>query len=902
MMRILVILCFSAITLAELSPYGEKTDINSLRLMERLPNNIIPIWYNITLEPNFTLSIFTGSVSIKLKIVNETQEIVLHAYKLEDIDKEDITINCNNNVNNTITKVSTNNKTEFLTIKLSKTITANETCVLNFRHFQGNLSDQFRVGVYLSKYNEEGSEKLLATTQLQKTHARKVFPCFDEPHFKARFLVNLIRNKNYTSISNEELENSIPLDSQRVLDVYKATKLMSTYLLAFIVTEYASTEVKQGQRVFADRPAIKNGEANFALEMGIEILSALEEYTKHRYALNKIDQIGIPDTYLLLGAMENWGLVTYRKGLIIYPYGYQVTKNIQFTVEIISHEYAHQWFGNLVTCSWWTHLWLNEGFASYFQHFLPAMIGWDIADIFVTDSVHMALSEDSRNTTTAMSDEDASDIIVYQKASSIIRMLNHIVTEDVFRKSIILYLNANQYKSTTPAELYQAFDATIKQENKTTLLGKHTISEIMNSWDSQAGYPILNVDKTNNKITVQQNRFFTDGSKDDTKWIIPLTYVLENSTHNFSTTTANEWMANPTLVLDHQLNGWVIFNKQQMGFYRVKYNEENWNLLVNQLNKKDHTEIHVINRAQLIDDAFTFVQINQMNYSQVLELSKYLAKEVDYIPRTTFLKHIAVIDTKLAQENGRKNYKIFMNSLFNGSLLNTITMEEQPDDSLKTKYLRIDLINWLCKLGNQKCTNYALGIFQNNSTVSPDLQTPIYCGAMRIGNQNDWDSLFGKLKKETNALSRSRIINALGCSENSEILSKYITTLLDKNNTINVLTAFRSIVNAGDFGVEFLFNYTYTNFADIKDMKNVKTIITDIASKLNTKTHEEMLRNLSQKHPELNSTFNNALKIVRANIDWNEKYSTDIKTWFSQYEPNTNGSAMIPNVFLNYFK
>ncbi|KAK4880864.1 hypothetical protein RN001_004183 [Aquatica leii] len=883
MMKILIILCFSAITLAKLIPYGEETEITSLRLMERLPNNIIPDWYNITLEPNFTLSIFTGSVSVKVKILNETKEIVLHAYKLEDIAKEDINITCNS-VNKTIAEVSTNNKTQFLTIKLNEVITANETCVLDFRHFQGNLSDQFRVGLYLGKYNEEGSEKLLATTQFQKIHARKVFPCFDEPHLKARFLVNLIRNKNHTSISNEELENSVPLDSERVLDVYRETKRMSTYLLAFIVTEYASTEVKQGQRVFGDRPAIKNGEANFALEMGIEILSALEEYTEHRYAFNKIDQIGIPDKYFQAGAMENWGLVTYRKSLIIYPYDYQVTKGLQKTVAIISHEYSHQWFGNLVTCSWWRHTWLNEGFASYFEYFLSAMVGWDIADIFVTDSVHSALSQDSRNTTMAMNDEDATNIIVYQKASSIIRMMNHIVTEDVFRKSLVLYLNANQYKSTSPVELYQAFDTIIKQQNKTTLLGKHTILEIMKSWDSQAGYPILNVEKTNNKITVQQNRFFTDGSKDDTKWIIPLTYVLENSTHNFSTTTANEWMANTTVVLDHQSDGWVIFNKQQMGLYRVKYNEENWNLLVNQLNQKDHTQIHVLNRAQLIDDAFTFAQINQMNYSQVLELSKYLVKEEDYIPITTFLKHIAVIDSKLAQENGRKNYKIFMNSLFSGSVSNTVTMKEQPEDTLKTKYLRIDLINWLCKLGNQECTNYALGVFQNNSTISPDLQTPIYCGAMRIGNQKDWDSLFEKFKNETNDLSRSRIIDALGCSENSETLSKYITTILDKNSTINVLPAFRSIVNAGDFGVEFLFNYTYTNFTDIKALPDVSTIIINIASKLNTRNHENLLRDLSENYIELKPVFENALKMVRTNIAWNDKYGADLKDWFSQYK------------------
>ncbi|KAF5272303.1 hypothetical protein FQR65_LT04961 [Abscondita terminalis] len=917
MYNFVIVLFFIVLTSAEICPSEKETEFRNVRNYERLPDSVIPLHYDITLEPDFEKKTFTGSVSILIKFVKATKTIVLHADELQNLNKGVTEILCAHVPTATVTDATINDKNSFLTVTLNEEITASEeTCNLKFTGFQGTLSLTDKSGLYLAKYVEDGVEKVFATTQFESFGARRAFPCFDEPHLKSTFAVTLTRPKNFISISNEELVESKELGSDKVRDVYRITRLMSTYLLAFIVSEYASTRTYLGQRVFGAKSAINNSEADFALRMGVEVLAAFEQYTEYRYSLGKIDQVAIPDSYFILGAMENWGIVTYRTSLLIYPYEYQTTIGLQKTISTIVHEYSHQWFGNLVTCQWWNYLWLNEGFANYFGYFASAMVRWDRRDIFVLDSVHNALNQDSKRTIEPMNHENASTIIVYQKAGSVIRMMSHVVTEKIFQKSLILYLKNNEYKAVTPAQLYQAFQTTIETENKTSLLEEQKISDIMTLWDSQPGYPVIYVTKTNENISLQQERFFTDNSYDNTTtWIIPITYVREGYPEDdFTTTTAQAWMVNNTMEIPLTSNGWVLLNKQQMGYYRVMYDENNWNQLVNQLINKNHTAIHLLNRAQLIDDAFTFASVDIMNYTKVLDFSNYLIKETDYVPIGAFLKHISVINNKLSYESGRKGFKIFLEKIFTGSILNTITMQERANDTLENKYLRIELINWLCRLGNKQCTSYALDAFNKNSTISPDMQEPIYCGAMRTANPDIWISLYEKLEEETNDLIRSRIINGLGCSESIEILTNYTEIILDSKNNISALNGFYSILNAGDLGVKFIWNYTFYNFNTIKNLTFAKAIMSDICQKLNTEEHKKDLLELYLKHQDAASIFNESLKIIEDNINWNNKYK-HLKIWFEPPPPPKTDSAISLEVnlkilsalalavtLINYFK
>ncbi|KAF5304327.1 hypothetical protein FQA39_LY09706 [Lamprigera yunnana] len=873
MIKYIFFLWFATIAICKKCPPDGDLLENSLTARANISQNVKPISYVIWLEPVIEKEKFNGRTSITLLITEPVQEIVLHANQL-NITKANI--NCTGTKNVTALNITCDK--DLLTVRLSANLTKNDLCILTFPSFSGKFVNNSKDGFYLAKYLEDGKTKVFATTQFQRSGARKVFPCFDEPHLKATFKVYLIRSENYISISCEELLKSLKYGG-KVIDIYKETRPMSTYLLAFIVTQYNFTQKNQGQRVFADKTAVSNGDADYALEMGIKVLTALENFTEVRYSFSKIDQIGIPDDWFGPGAMENWGLVTYKKSAIVYPYNSQVTRGMQKTVSIIAHEYAHQWFGNLVTCASWKY------------------VGWYLDEMFVMDSVHGALKDDSVNSTTAMNNDSASSAVLYQKAGSVIRMLSHMVTQDIFKKALKLYLTENSYKATTPNNLYKAFQTVLEAENKKDLMGNYTVSEIMTTWDSQAGYPFLYVKREDNKINVTQERFFTDNTTESepSKWIIPLTYVFESdSITQFFSTTTKIWMNERSITINAP-DGWFVFNTQQTGFYRVLYDNQNWNELVYHLNNVDHTSIHTLNRIQLIDDAFTFAQIDKMNYTDVLELSRYLVKDREYVPIAVFLKHAAIFDNKLSEEYGREYYKMFMRNLLSGGSLDEVTMEEKVTDTHLDKYLRIEILNWLCKMGHQECKEYTLNIFRNDSKeISPDMQQPIYCGAMRVGNESDWNKLFGKYEDHNNSLSlnKNRILNGLGCSENNKTLDGYLNKFEKNINQTDTLSAFRSILNSGDFGRNYLFDYLIKHYETIKYFNKIDTIVKDISAKLYTKEHLENLTALADKHPDQKVMFDAAKSIVNENVNWNIKYGSSLKEWFELYS-STNTALSI---------
>ncbi|MGH0164818.1 UNVERIFIED_CONTAM: hypothetical protein FKN15_047879 [Acipenser sinensis] len=353
----------------------------------RLPDSLKPLDYDVKLWPRLTpntdgLYIFTGESTIIFECVKATSLILIHSKKLNLTEQVQLSEYAGSTPP-AITNSMMVKETEFLVIELNSNLETGKTYSL-FTKFVGELADDL-AGFYRSEYMEDGVKKIVATTQMQATDARKSFPCFDEPAMKARFNITLTHEPDRVALSNSPVQMTTQdtLEGKLMnITVFQPTAKMSTYLLAFIVSDFKFIENMSGNvliRIWARQKAIAQGQGDYALNVTGPILKYFESYYNTAYPLPKSDQIALPD--FNAGAMENWGLITYRETALLYDPHVSSTSNKERVVTIIAHELAHQWFGNLVTVRWWNDLWLNEGFASYVEYLGAdyAEPSWNIA-------------------------------------------------------------------------------------------------------------------------------------------------------------------------------------------------------------------------------------------------------------------------------------------------------------------------------------------------------------------------------------------------------------------------------------------------------------------------------------------------------------------------------------------
>ncbi|XP_029317153.1 aminopeptidase N-like [Cottoperca gobio] len=374
----------------------------------RLPHSLAPVSYNVTLWPRLKpdadgLYVFTGHSAVVFRCVQETDLIIIHSNKLNltSFSGHHAKLSGLGEASApTIQKSWLVVNTEYLVLQLRRRLAAGASYVL-YTEFQGELADDLE-GFYRSEYTEGGVKKVVATSQMQATYARKTFPCFDEPAMKAAFNVTLVHDRDTVALSNgretgtaDAVVDGVPVR----VTTFEPTQRMSTYLLAFIVSDFVNVHSTQNNnlliRIWARRKAIEDRQGDYALNVTGPMLQFYEHYYNATYPLSKSDQIALPDFHA--GAMENWGLITYRETALLYDPIMSSTGNKERVTTVISHELAHMWFGNLVTLRWWNDLWLNEGFASYVEYLGAdyAEPTWNIKDQIIMSDVHTVFAVDA---------------------------------------------------------------------------------------------------------------------------------------------------------------------------------------------------------------------------------------------------------------------------------------------------------------------------------------------------------------------------------------------------------------------------------------------------------------------------------------------------------------------------
>ncbi|GBP46443.1 Membrane alanyl aminopeptidase [Eumeta japonica] len=902
-------------TFHNMNALQEATRADSRQESYRLPTTTRPVRYDLTVKidvPNFRID---GVVEITLRATQaNVNTIVIHSNQL--------------NIRNMALRLATANVPvtfeedevhHFLIITLTTgtlqfSATSPVDYVLRIEYDAEMRDDMY--GIYRSWYREGTQTRWMATTQFQATSARQAFPCYDEPSFKATFGISIIRPIGFYSWSCMRIQNTVNDETGFQRDIYFDTPVMSTYLIAMIVADYESLEVRNNNglliyEVIARRDAINAGQGEYALTVGQDLLSMMNTHTGiDFYSINpnlKMTQASIPD--FSAGAMENWGLLTYREAYLMLDDNHTDNNFRQIIAYILSHEIAHMWFGNLVTCEWWDVLWLNEGFARYYQYFLTHWVETDMGfeTRFIPEQVHTSLLSDSVITAHPLTNpgigspsaiSNMFSTISYNKGAAIIRMTEHLLGFEVHRRGLHRYLETRFFNVAEPIHLFEALQTIADTSGAISQYEDFSVVDYYRTWTEQAGHPVLlvEVNRQTGDMTIQQRRFDvnTGFATANSNWIIPITFATA-SNPDFSNTKPTHIIYNSVTTINAGFTGndWVIFNKQQTGFYRVMYDDYTWNLITVALRGEGRTLIHEYNRAQIVNDVFSFARAGLMTYRRAFNILSFLQEETAYAPWAAAVTGYNWLRNRYIGNPIVSDLEDLMVS-WSTRVMQEIGYEPAANETFMQAYLRMQLAPVMCNHGVELCRTTARRLFlglRNNQEVPVNIRRWVYCNGLRDGDESDYDFLWGRHVAHPVYTEKIVMQLNLGCTPFASRLNNYMDAITQNNELIrpqDYTNAWSSAVsgNEGNTMIALHFN-------------SYSTPLSYIASRLRT---EQQVNEYQQWIEARRDIFGDAYNVIynaaenqRQSIRWAQEHAADINEYIvsgnDQIDVTTEGTT-----------
>lgn len=481
-----------------------------MKTVSRLIQQFIPDHYQLSLTLNRKERIFKGIITMNGASTGNTGQIIVHA---KDLTVESVTLDGKE------ADFSAGENDELSIIHPDIKVGSHIVVIA----FNGVITDAMH-GLYPCYYEHEGIKKELLATQFESHHAREVFPCIDEPEAKATFDVTLTTEQDVTVLGNMPVKQQ-DIQNDLLVTTFDTTPRMSTYLLAWVTGDFhrktATTKSGVEVNIWAT-PAQPANSLDFALDIATRTIDFFDEYFDTKYPLPKSDHVALPD--FSSGAMENWGLITYRETTLLADPANTSISSKHYIATVIAHELSHQWFGNLVTMEWWNNLWLNESFATLMEYVAIDALHpeWNIWLDFSTSESIMALRRDAIDGVQSVQvdvnhpDEISTlfdGAIVYAKGARLLRMLQHYIGHEAFQTGLKAYFAEHAYKNTIGDDLWQALSAASGKD----------IAQFMNTWISQSGYPVVTATQDGTTVHLTQQQFFVGPHADSDKtWPIPL--------------------------------------------------------------------------------------------------------------------------------------------------------------------------------------------------------------------------------------------------------------------------------------------------------------------------------------------------------------------------------------------
>jgi puromycin-sensitive aminopeptidase len=724
----------------------------------RLPRHVVPTRYDLRLEPDLKSFTFRGEETVTLTVLEATREILLNAIELS-IDRAEV--------------VGDSRRPLAAAVALDE---ATERCRLTFAEslapgtwrlrvaFRGTLNDKLH-GFYRSTYKDAaGNPHTLAATQFEATDARRAFPCWDEPAFKAVFATTLVIDPALVAVSNTAVTEEKVENGRKVVR-FADTIPMSTYLVAFVVGELEATEPtlvgRTPLRVWAT-PG-KKRLAAFGQAVGAYSLKLYEDYYGQPYPGDKLDLIAIPD--FAAGAMENLGAITFRETALLVDESAATHAELERVADVVAHENAHMWFGDLVTMSWWNGLWLNEAFATFLE--MVAVDAWKPHWQRWTTfgaSRSAALSVDGLYSTrpieypvTAPKDADAMfDVLTYEKGASVLRMMEQYLGADVFRAGVRLYLERHKFANTETGDLWEALGEASRQP----------IPAIMDGWVFRAGYPLVRARLDGDQLVLSQQRFTylpqpppgEEPSGDaGTEWQVPLQIKL---TGRFRTGVARVLLtgaeARVRVLSDFD---WALVNEGGHGFYRVQYAPE---LLARLLGKLD--KLAAIERFNLVNDAWAAALAGLMPLADYLDLTARFRGERDKNVWTVLTGSFASLN-RIIDDADRPRLEALVRDRV-GPAVAELGWQPKPGEGELTRQLRGDLLRALGGLGNDSAMQAkAAELFAAHQADPSAVDANVWAAVIAVlghaADERRYDDFLARFKSAKTPQDEQRFLYAL---------------------------------------------------------------------------------------------------------------------------------------------
>ncbi len=726
----------------------------------RLPTTVLPTAYRLTLVPDLGSASFTGDVEIDVSVGSPTDRIVLNAAELE-ITSAGVASGTDGG-SAAPASVDLDPTEERVTLTLATELAAGPATLR--LSFTGVLNDKLR-GFYRSRFTGvDGIEHVIATTQMESTDARRAFPCFDEPSFKATFEITLVVDEHLAAYSNSHILEETPEADGRKRVHFAPTMVMSTYLVAFVVgpLEHTDPVDVDGVPLRIVHPLGKGHLCEFALEVGAHALRFFTEYFGIPYPGDKVDMVAIPD--FAAGAMENLGCITYRETALLVDPATAARVELERVADVICHEMAHMWFGDLVTMKWWNGIWLNEAFATFMEvlavdAFRPDWQRWVSFGV----EREAALAVDGLHATRPVEfpvgrPEEAEgmfDVLTYQKGGSVLRMLEQFIGPDVFREGIHDYLVTHSYANTETRDLWDALERS----------SGRPVARIMDTWINQGGYPLVSVGSDG---TLAQQPFCYSGDPGGaigSRWQVPVLYrALDDP---------DGWSDALLLTAASQEVGGVgdrVVNAGGSGYYRVAYSAERVAHLAGRLG-----DLAPLERYNLVSDTWAATLAGHARVADLLALAKALVDSGEGDPSvwSVVVGAIGLFD-RIVPDEGRPTLAAGVRTLL-GPLGERLGWERTDTDDERTPSLRSAVLRTLGTIGadpDVRAEATARFAARDTTPLHGDIASAVLDIVAAEGGAAEYDAYLATYRSASTPQEEARYLDALASFADPELAAR----------------------------------------------------------------------------------------------------------------------------------
>jgi aminopeptidase N len=746
--------------------------------------------------------------------------------------------------------------------------------------FHGKVTDHMQ-GMYPCYFTHDGEQKKLIATQFESHHAREVFPCIDEPEAKATFDLQLTSPADQPALSNMPIVSE-SIDGDRKTTTFETTPKMSSYLLAFAFGDIHCVEAQTKRGITIRTWGSKAQPAAFlsyANEQAVRVLDFFEDYFDTPFPLQKLDQIALPD--FDSGAMENWGLITYREIALLADPDNRSLSSEQYVTMVIAHEVSHQWFGNLVTMTWWDDLWLNESFASLMEHVaLDALHPeWHQWESYVTSDVLVCSNRDIYREVQPVKvdvrhpDEIATlfdPAIVYSKGGHLLRMLMDYIGADAFRAGLKDYFAEHAYKNTVGNDLWKA-------------LGKSSgrdIRKFMSPWLEQSGSPLLTVTRpTDDTLYLHQERFLLDGQDTQSLWHIPLLTSKPLPVDILTKQSEEVPYTKPT----------PIFNAAAAGHYIVEYGDEADQGRVNQAVAS--RSIPAESRMNILNDMSLLVRRGDKSTMDLLKLVRLCAEEdreavwaligraLGFAGNLTEGNDLAEESLKIVQHNLAQHWHA------------KLGWDDKAGDDPNTKHLRQTMLGMMIGAEDAETLRTAIGKFDKAKSLDelPSEQRSLIIGAkVRHDPDTDIDALFAAYQETHNPDMQMAIATGLSRAKDPDTITRIIESAIGPDGFVRAQDVFRwfAYLMRSRYAREAAWNWLITSWDRLEKLfggsKSFDYFVVYAAAPINTPDWEKRFHQFFE--PKLNNivlerNIRIAYKEIAARVAWRARDETELLTY-----------------------